>query len=491
VAVTALLAPAVLWAQTPPAHAPLAFTNVTVIDGTGAPPRRHVSVLVAEGRIVKIGPIRTTALPADAHVIDGSGKVLIPGLWDMHVHLAGQGDGTPAAFIALGVTGVRDMGGNLAVIQRWRRRIRNGTVLGPRIVAPGPILDGPQARGTSGRRAVTSAAEGVEAVRELKAEGVDFIKTHSLLPRDAYFAIAGEAQRQGLAVAGHVPDAVRLDEAIAAGHRTIEHLVGVSLACSTRETALRARLRDDEQGLDRQPADIRAYVDARLRIDGDATQSYSPARAATVFARLAQQQVWQCPTLVKWRADERAWLFARKLALVRAMHRAGVPFLAGTDLGAYRLRGGTSLHDELELLVQAGLTPMQALQTATRNPARVLGLEHELGTVEEGKLADLVLLEADPLRAIRNTRKIWAVVVNGRLVDRAALDSLAPAAAEDGLSKTEKKMGNRKQETGSSYSGSARVRTSTSSENHENTKERKQEKAGIPEIKNRRMKTST
>jgi len=199
-------------------------------------------------------------------------------------------------------------------------------------------------------------------------------------------------------------------------------------------------------------------VDARLRIDGDATQSYSAARASMVFERLAQHHVWQCPTLVKWRAwslsdppqpagvadamppwraDERTRLFAEKLALVRAMHRAGVPFLAGTDLGSYHLRGGPSVHDELELLVRAGLTPMQALQAATRNPARVLGLEHLLGTVEEGKRADLVLLEANPLRAIRNTRKIWAVVVNGRLFDRAALDRLATVGAEEDLGETD------------------------------------------------------
>jgi imidazolonepropionase-like amidohydrolase len=367
----------------------------------------------------------------------------------MHVHLAAQGDVAPEAFLAFGVTGVRDMGGNLAVIERFRRRIRDGKVVGPRIIAPGPMLDGPQSRGSRGRRVVTTAAEGVQAVKELKAAGVDFIKTHSLLPRDAYLAIAGEAHRQGLEVCGHVPDAVRLDEAIDAGQRTIEHLVGVSLACSTRETTLRARLADDERRLDRQPPDLGAYVDARLRIDGEATRSYSAVRAAAVFKRLAQRHVWQCPTLVTWRAwaeaepaqpaleapavplskARRAQIFEQKLALVGAMHRAGVPLLAGTDLAFYADRGAASLHDELALLVRAGLTPMEALQTATRNPARVLGLERELGTVEVGKRADLVLLDADPLRDISNITRIHAVVVNGRLLDRAALDRLLADAA--------------------------------------------------------------
>ncbi len=418
----------------------VAFTDVTVVDGTGAAPKPHVTVIVADGRIAKIGPGRTTAVPADAQVVSGAGKVLIPGLWDMHVHLTALGATPLSAFIAAGVTGVRDMGGNLKVIQRWQARIAEGRLLGPRIVTPGPILDGPQAHGTRGRRAIATAEEGVAAVRELKEAGAAFIKTHSLLPRAAYFAIAAEAQRQGLEVCGHVPNGVRLDEAINAGQVTIEHLVGVALACSTREVALRARLQNEDQQLDRQPSDLGAYVDVRLRIDHDALQSYSAAKATKVFASLARHHVWQCPTLVTLLLVERreqpqdghdAPVFVRQLALVRAMRRAGVQFLAGTDLGLGGIPVGKSLHDELALLVRAGLTPMEALQAATRNPARVLGLANVLGTVEEGKIADLVLLDADPLRDIRNTRTIRAVVVNGRLLDRAALDSMAPAMAAD------------------------------------------------------------
>jgi imidazolonepropionase-like amidohydrolase len=428
----------IIWLALPAASQAqsVAFTDVTVVDGTGAAPKPHLTVIIADARIVTIGPSHTTAVPADARVVRGAGKVLIPGLWDMHVHLTALGATPLSAFIAAGVTGVRDMGGNLRVIQRWQKRIGAGTLVGPRIVAPGPILDGPQARGTRGRRAIATAEEGVATVRELKEGGAAFIKTHSLLPREAYFAIAAEAQRQGLEVCGHVPNAVRLDEAIAAGQTTIEHLVGVALACSTREAALRARLLAEDQVLDRRPSGLGAYVDARLRIDHDALQSYSPAKATAVFARLAQHRVWQCPTLVTLRAVERrdqpqhgrnGSAFSRELALVRAMRRAGVPFLAGTDLGLGGIPAGSSLHDELALLVRAGLTPMEALQAATRNAARALHLEHQLGTVEEGKLADLVLLDADPLRDIRNTTKIRAVVVNGHLLDRAALDQMLVA----------------------------------------------------------------
>lgn len=425
---------------TPLRAQPLAFTDVTVIDGTGAAAQHDMTVVVADGRIVTVARTATATVPRDARVVNGAGKVLIPGLWDMHVHLTAPGEVALPALLARGVTGVRDMGGSLKVLRRWQSGVRAGTLLGPRIVAAGPILDGPPARGVRGRRAVATAEEGVQAVRELKGEGVDFIKTHSLLPRDAYFAIAAEAKRQGLAVCGHVPNEVRLDEAIAAGQQTIEHLVGASLACSTREAELREHLHEEEKGLSNASPDLSAYVDARLRVDSEALQSYSKAKATAVFARLAEHHVWQCPTLVTLRAatvhgaqGER--IFAQDLALVRSMRRAGVAFLAGTDLGFTGIRPGVSLHDELALLVRAGLTPMEALQASTRNAARVVGMERTLGTVETGKVADLVLLDGDPLDDIRNTTRIRAVVVNGRLLDRAALDKLlaeAEAAARRG-----------------------------------------------------------
>jgi imidazolonepropionase-like amidohydrolase len=426
--------------------------DVRVTDATGAPALPHRTVLVRNGRIeqvVKPGDLRGSK-PAGVH-IDGKGKFLIPGLWDMHVHVV-FGDWFPRGkeitlplFIANGVTGVRDMGGELEVLQQWRKEISAGTLLGPRMVISGPMLDGPQPRFPSSI-AVAASDDGRRAVDDLKRRGADFIKLQSLVPREAVFAIADEAHKQGIPFVGHVPDAVRASEASNAGQQSFEHLIGVFEGSSPRE--------DEFLKGSKEPGKFLA--------------TYDPERAAKLFALLAKNHTWQCPTLVWERGgnlideadfahDTRAkyvpaywkdvtWkrftdqilhefntddLATRKrfvekeLEVVHAMHHAGVQFLAGTDTppGVY-VFPGFSLHEELQRFVAAGFTPMEALQTATLNPVKFLGLENQLGTVEKGKLADLVLLNANPLEDIRNTQKIAAVIVNGRYLSRADLDKM-------------------------------------------------------------------
>lgn len=430
----------------------LVIHNVTLVDATGAPAKPHQTIIVESGKITAIdnsGMGFAGKLPGK-HV-DGSGKFLIPGLWDMHVHMV-LGDWFPHGreitlplFVANGITGVRDMGGELEVLQQWRNDISAGKLTGPRIVMSGPMLDGPQPRFPSSI-AIKTPEDGRRAVDDLKRRGADFIKLQSLIPRDAVFAIADEAKQQGITFVGHVPDAVRAAEASSAGQKSFEHLIGIFEGSSPLEDEFIKGTKTEKQFL----------------------STYDPKRAETLFALLAKNQTWQCPTLVWERGgnliDQRdfaadagakyvpaywkevTWkrftqqvehdfntddLATRKrfvekeLEVVKTMHDSGIPFLAGTDTppGVY-IFPGFSLHEELQRFVAAGFTPMEALQTATLNPAKFLGIDDRLGTIEKGKLADLVLLDANPLDDIRNTQKITAVVANGRYFSRADLNKL-------------------------------------------------------------------
>jgi imidazolonepropionase-like amidohydrolase len=447
------------WGASPPT---LAITHVNVIDTTGAPPRPDMTVIVRDGRIVEFGKSDAVHAPAGAKTVQATGKYLIPGLWDMHVHTV-FGDWLPRdekvvlpLFVANGVTGVRDMGGDLDVLKEWRAAIAAGRLLGPRMIIAGPMLDGPAPRFPSSAP-VANAADGRKVVDDLKARGVDFIKIQSLIPREGYFAAADEAKKLGIVFVGHVPDAVRASEASDAGQKSIEHFTGIFEGCSTIEDQL-----------------IKGPKGLGLNV-----KTYDPGRAKTLIALMAKNQTWQVPTLVwergQWLIDnidkshdpltkyapaawrDRTWpmfvsdimktmdtdpLPVRKkfvqmeLDMTLAMFRAGVPFMAGTDTAAgVHVFPGFSLHEELALFVRAGLTPLQALQTATLNPAKFMNRLADMGTVEQGKLADLVLLDANPLDDIDNTRKIRAVVLAGRYFDRAALDAMlhgveAAAAAE-------------------------------------------------------------
>ncbi len=431
----------------------LLIDDVTVIDVKGGPSLPHRCVLVRGTRIFAVvGPEDcANARRIDGVSIDGKGKFLIPGLWDMHVHMV-FGDWFPRGkevtlplFIANGITGVRDMGGELDVLQQWRKEIQAKTLLGPRIAMSGPMLDGPQPRFPSSI-AIKTPEDGRRAVDDLKARGADFIKLQSLIPRDAVFAIADEAKKQGIPFVGHVPDSLRASEASDAGQKSFEHLIGIFEGSSPLEDEFIRGKKTEAQFL----------------------STYDPKRAQALFALLAQNQTWQCPTLIWERGgnlidqtdfahDTRAkyvpaywkdvtWkrfteaimhdfntddLATRKrfvekeLEVVNAMHRAGIPFLAGTDTppGVY-IFPGFSLHEELLRFVAAGFTPLEALQTATINPAKFLGLEDKLGTIEQEKLADMVLLDANPLDDIRNTQKIAAVIVNGRYLSRDELDKM-------------------------------------------------------------------
>jgi imidazolonepropionase-like amidohydrolase len=429
----------------------LAFAHVNVIDATGSPVQPDMTIVVQGQRITELGKAGHVKVPNNAKLIEAGGKFLIPGLWDMHVHTI-FGSWIPQdekialpLFVANGITGVRDMGSDLEPVKQWRSEIAAGRLLGPRMIIAGPMLDGPTPRFPSSVP-VSDAASGRQDVDNLKDASVDFIKIQSLVPREGYFAVAAEAHKLGMTFVGHVPDSIRASEASDAGQRSVEHFTGVFEGCSTIE----------EQLL-KGPKTL-----------GQNVATFDPDRAKALIALFAKNQTWQVPTLAwergQWLVDDidlsqdplikyappawkdRTWpMFKRdilktmdtdplpirkrfvqmELEMTLAMFRAGVPFMAGTDTAAgVHIFPGFSLHQELALFVKAGLTPMEALQTATLNPAKFLGTISDMGTVQKGKFADLVLLDANPLDDIDNTRKIHGVVLAGRFLPRSELDAL-------------------------------------------------------------------
>jgi imidazolonepropionase-like amidohydrolase len=444
----------------PQAAPPLVFTHVTVIDAAGGPPRPDMTVVVVGDRIADVGKSGEVVAPEGARVVEAGGKFMIPGLWDMHVHWY-HGDYLPL-FVANGVTGIRIMWG-APFHHDWRREIERGALVGPRLAIASSIVDGPKPI-WPGSLAAGTEAEGRQAVIESKQQGAEFIKVYGLLPREAYFAIAEEAKKQGIPFAGHVPGPVSMAEASDAGQKSVEHFTKLLEACSGREEELRNAGTELWANL---PEGQTIPDAATLRpLNRMTLATFSPEKADALFARLARNRTWQCPTLtmlrnmafikdpaihndprvkymppgmasgwnpntdfrLKSRSDEDYDLlrqtYKKLTELITPMRRAGVDFLAGTDVLNPYCFPGFSLHDELGLLVEAGLTPLEALQTATLNPARYLGKEKDLGTVEKGKLADLVLLEANPLEDIGNTKKIAAVVAAGKLHTKADLEKM-------------------------------------------------------------------
>ena len=441
---------------------PLVFTHVTIVDVTGAPAQSDMTVVIDGNRISELGPSATLRVPEAAQVVDGTGKFMIPGLWDMHVHWFGYDKSFLQLFPINGVTGVRIMWGG-PVHFALRKEVEEGSLLGPRMAIAGPILDGPRPI-WPGSTAISNERDAREAVRSTKEQGYDFVKVYSLLPRKAYFAIADEAKKQGIPFVGHVPNFLSASEASDAGQKSIEHLTGILAACSSREEELRKRRENAHSNL--RPGRNLPNPSIIRSITRETLETFSMEKANTFFARLKQNQTWQCPTFTvlrssafandpNFRRDPRlkymprqlraSWdpannfrlgtrtqedfnlarsVYQKQLEVVGLMRRAGVEILAGTDVLNPYCFPGFSLHDELVILVEAGLSPMEALQTATLNPARFLGKEKDFGSIAQGKIADLVLLEANPLADIRNTTKINSVVTNGRLSDRSALDKL-------------------------------------------------------------------
>ena len=482
---------------------PLVFREVTVVDASETAPRSGYTVVIAAGRIAAVGPTALIGSPRGSHVVEAPGKVLIPGLWDMHLHTAANALRRPVGrkpridenasyvfplLVANGVTGIRDMSGDLAVLIQWHQEIADGSRLGPRMVVTGRKLVGNKPVVPGAPYPVRTAADVRESVRLLREQGADFVKI-DLVPPRLYPAVANAASAEGLPFVGHVHPRESVVEASDLGQRSVEHLHGLLVASSPEAVELASAAFDEADaeppsGLWTMGAvvyattittyyrtakwwrqtrsrlgllDVRAEEERRLRRMLD-TQSDSLAEVA--FARFIRNDTWQVPTLSLLRDLEglivrdsiraETWpyippsllerlhrrpddavdpelsqqRYARQLALVGAMGRAGVPLLAGTDAIGLRRLPGFSLADELALLVEAGLTPKQALRAATMGPAQFLGMQDSLGTIEVGKVADLVLLDANPLDDIQNVRRIRGVVLAGRYLPRSELDGM-------------------------------------------------------------------
>jgi len=422
---------------------PLLIEGGTVVDVAEGRSVAGQAILVVDGRIAAIGSAAALRPPAGTRRVDASGLHVLPGLCDAHVHLSPSPETFGPLLVAHGVTWVRDLGGPadgiLALRDAWADAPDR-----PRITCAGPILDGdPPVWGAISRVCATPAA-GRAAVRDLAARGVDFLKVYSRLEAEVYAAILDEAGAVGLRVVGHVPEAVPLARALELGQATDEHLMGFSWAIARR---LGVEEFEGVGPLGEPPLGLYDDLD--------------PAARAAFLAEVRAAGMAQCPTLGVLRGYARAvegaddprlryvpeavrgfWALGaasgiaelaesaapHQLRLTGDLHAAGVPILAGTDLANPYVFAGSSLHEELALLVEAGLEPAEALRAATLAPARAVGLADALGSIAPGKEGSLVLVRGDPLADVAAAAEVEAVVLRGRHLDRAALDALLAEA---------------------------------------------------------------
>ncbi len=420
----------------PPAGA-LVIRHVTIIDATGAQPKPNMTLVIIDGRISDIGADGSVSVPKGAQVIDARRKFLIPGLWDMHVHLAKTGENTLPLFIANGVTSVRDCGGDYELLLRWRKEIAEGKLSGPRIKASGPILESASNVERMKREGTVEPvdrfrlgvpnAESAEAIAaRIAAMGVDFIKIRTVASLETYRAIAAAAQKHNLALVGHA--AASPEEIIKAGQRSVEHSFIPPLSSRTQK---------QRAELFRKMAAEKIAVTPTLIVGEALLTSYERAAAIAEDSegKLDVRRRYLSGYLIEdWREQvaekkearmDLTKMLAERVRDLREMHQAGVTLLPGTDAGVLLIFPGFSLHDELRLMVeQVGLTPMEAIVSATRRPAEFLGLAQSLGTIERGKIADLVLLDANPLDHISAMQRIAGVAVGGRFFSKAELQQM-------------------------------------------------------------------
>jgi hypothetical protein len=383
-----------------PALAAVAIQDVTVIDVAAGKALPHMTVVVDGERITAAGPLASTRVPANARLVSGRGKFLMPGLWDMHVHLWHKQNQLPA-FLAFGVTGVQDMGSDYQRVLAWRQEIETGKAPGPHVVTSGPPVAGDDTSTKPGGDKLPvmlarTAIEARQAFDRLWDLEVDFVSVLPGLSRDAYFALAEQARHWDLRLVGDMPASVSAQEALEARQLSLEHLAGVMTSVST------------------------------------------DVEAVEFFRECAKRGTRLTPMLTWWRRgaslDDDAAIKDRAeriYRLVALMKDTQVEILAGTDTGDPHTTPGATLHDELEQLVAAGLTPREALEAATLAPVRFLGWEDAMGAIEPGKLADLVLVNGNPLVDIGNTRKIAAVFARGKYYARKDLDAILAAVSSE------------------------------------------------------------
>lgn len=398
----------------PVGAASIAVQDVTVIDVASGTAHPHMTVVIEEGKISRAGALASIQIPAASRIISGRNEYLIPGLWDMHVHLYYK-QYLPL-FVAFGVTGVQDMGSDFSKVRVWRDEIEKGTATGPHIVTSGPPVDGGVSDDPKLPLLVARNAEQArQAFDQLYKMDVDFIKVLSRLPRDAYFALAEQARHWDLRMVGHIPSNVTAQEAVEARQRSLEHMFGITKSVSNDDEAVKFFERCTMTGTRVSPTLV---LWLRMSHMDDTKLMSDPAlKVIPNSIRDTWPDVSTDPTSLK----SQVWRIYRLVALAR---RAKTEILAGTDTGDPYVIPGAALLDELEQLVEAGMTPRDALEAATLAPARFFETDQEMGSIEKGKLADMVLLDANPLDDIRNVRKIRGVFAHGRYYARPDLDAI-------------------------------------------------------------------
>jgi imidazolonepropionase-like amidohydrolase len=434
----------------------ITLRHINVVDVRTGDIKHNQVVSIKGNKIASIGGDNQKSRKSIGQEVDAKGKFLIPGLWDMHTHIVGNlGDrkyynefATPV-FLANGITGIRNMWGSRAEVL-MRDSIERNLLVTPRLIVSTPIVDGP-AVFHQGALPISNISQVPVVVDSMQALGYDFLKVYSLMPRDIFFALAKYCRQKNFPIAGHVPFGVTAEEASAAGLQSIEHSTGLSKSFTDNEEKLSRRWEQEV----RDTSGFLAHLDIFDRAEMSTLTPFNKAKAKTVAATLVRNRTAVVPTLVLWagytknrdslmkipalayvpKGQQQQWYDFRgiaspgkdfsiqsKLEQVNFLHKQGVLILAGSDcLNPFTVHG-FSLHEELELFVKAGLTPLQALRTATLNPAVFLKREAELGMVEKGKLADLIILEKNPLEDIKNTRSIYAVIMNGYLMDKTKIN---------------------------------------------------------------------
>jgi len=451
----------------------IVINNVNVIDAKNGL-QNGMTVLIKDNKIIKVE--RSTSIlfsKKNTNVIDATGKYLIPGLWDTHVHLSYDKNLSPSTmfqlFLAYGVTSIRDTGGQLDLVLPERARARKDPKNFPRVMLSGPLLDGvPTVYDGKSKFnphlgiGAGTVEEAEQLADEMIAADVDLLKAYEMLTPEAFKAILKKAQAKGIPVTGHVPLSMDVIEASDAGLRSMEHLRNLEFACSSDwEKLLEARQKMLFDGKKEVGSVLRRFIHNAQRMH--AIENHDVDRRKEVLKHLADNETWQVPTLciatvaselffvrpdwhdsfkylpdtVKNRWIDRSLAFAENrvkentriyadwiFEMIGHLKEANVDMMAGTDCPIFFLTPGYSLHEELALLVKGGLTPLEAIEAATTKPAEYFNLEKELGLVQEGMLADLLILNANPLEDIRNTTKIHGVIKDGKLHNQKAIDEL-------------------------------------------------------------------
>ncbi len=415
------------------------ITNTNIIDASRQKPETGMTLMIEKGRIIKIAPADQFFIPEHAAVIDGTGRFLIPGLWDCHVHLSYGGESSLGGFVAHGITSVRDMGSDLSEVLKWRAKIQAGEITGPRIYTSGPAVESayfltiiehvdtmlgiPLSNMMLPTRiGMADESEALEAVEKLKRQGADFIKLRSIPSQAAYEKLLTAASEAGLTVAGHEPNVVTLERASTLGQTTLEHLPFLSIVSldSLKRKELFQHFAKNHTWV---TPTLIAFHQYRLMPDSITLQAVDNWKNRPEKQRGAITEklidFWDMQIQIKVLESPMDWqaLYEQGLADLRLMRQCGVPVLAGSDFSIPLLEPGKSLHEELILLVeQGGMSPREAIRSATLNPAELTGMSDLLGTIEPGKIADLVLLESNPLESIHHIQSVVRVIQNGEIV---------------------------------------------------------------------------